>query len=112
MMETIARMFSPGKRRSAKAQQRLAEAYKAVFSGHGDKQDAEIVLVDLAKQSQYFYTAVPGEHSTEALWDMNGTRRVFARIIRFINLPQEARDQLASAVMLEDAASNQEGNEL
>jgi len=112
MMDTISRLFSPGKRRSAAAQQRLAEAYQLVFVGAGGPQDAEIVLADLARHSRYFHTAVPGEHGTEELWDINGSRRLFARIMMFVNLPPEARDRLASVVMLEDAASQEEGNEL
>jgi len=111
-MNTIARLFPRWHRRKAKAQARLASAYTQLFSGHGSVDDANIVLVDLAREGKYFYAATPGETSDGALWDMNGSRRIYGRILQFTQLPPEALEELAAAVMLEDAASQEEGTDL
>lgn len=110
-MITIARLFSGRARRSARAQQTLVEAYTHVFEGGGTAQEADLVLVDLARHSRYYYTSTP-DTSNREVWFNEGQRAMFARIVRMLNLPSEARDRLASAVMLEEAATAEEGNEL
>lgn len=111
MMNTVARIFSPGARRTARAQAYLQDAYEATFAGRASPEQAEAVLVDLAKVARYYDTA-PLDATEGELRDMNGSRRVFHRILLFTKLPPEARDDLAQAVMLENAADAQENSAL
>ena len=111
-MMSIAKFFGMALSRTARAQQRLREAYEHLFTGQGSPEEAEMVLSDLARHSGYYNTASP-DVSTEELWCREGKRELFGRILQFLNLPDEARDQLNAAVMRENAASQQnDGNEL
>ena len=111
-MDTIAKIFEPGKRRTAGAQQRLQQAYEALFSGNGSVQDAEIVLADIATFTGYNLITEPKGATSEELWYNEGRRSVAGRIVKFAALPGEARMQLAEAVRMEVAATNMEQNEL
>ena len=110
-METIATIFSRGKRRTAKAQKRLVMAYRRTFRGEGDMEDAEIVLVDLARSLGYYHTTEPSD-DTEQLWFNEGKRAAFGHIQKLLQLPSETLDALASRVIMEDQASRDEGEEL
>jgi hypothetical protein len=112
-MDTIASIFEAGKRRTATAQVKLTEAYCAVFEGRGGPQDAEIVLVDLARNTGYLHITMPDPtNTTNQLWFNEGRRSVMGRIMQFVALPGEAKLRLAEAVRMEDAASQMEQEEL
>ena len=110
--DTIATLFARGRRRTAKAQGRLRDAYVRVFEGTGDREDADLVFVDLARRSGYYYTTHPQGVSDRDIWFKEGQRALFARIVQQLNLPQEALNKLAEAVILEDHASHDEKEEL
>lgn len=69
----------------AARKQRLIEAYAAVFQGRGGKEDASLVLVDLAYESGYFFTD-DGTTSDAQLRHNSGKRELFGRIARYLNL--------------------------
>jgi hypothetical protein len=88
---------------TAKRQMRLAEAYEALFGGRGSKEDAEIVLTDLAFESGFFFVDDGGATDAQLRHD-SGRRFLFGRIARLMNLsPAEiAALQRAMSFMLQD----------
>ena len=109
-MMSVASKMEKGKSRTSKAQRMLQQSYEHLFEGNGTPDEAEIVLSDLARHSGYYNTAEPTVTPNELLY-REGKRALFGRILQFLNLPDEARDQLNAAVMRENAAS-QESNGL
>lgn len=110
-MMSIGQLFRRGQRRKASAQARLVAAYARTFNGTGGAEDAQIVLVDLARIAGYHSLTQPSAGS-EALWFREGSRAVYARILLYLNLPDEALSALRSAVAIEDAATAEEGTEI
>ena len=68
---------------SSEADRKLTEAYIATFSGHPTREDAEMVLVDMAVFSRYYEHMLP-DVSTEALRHAEGRRAIMRRIVGFI----------------------------
>lgn len=64
---------------------RLIEAYEALFGGRGGKEDADLVLADLAFESGYFFVD-DGSASDAQLRHDSGRRFLFGRIARFLSL--------------------------
>ena len=103
--------------RGATAQSRMVSAYRALFSGHGGKDDADIVLTDLAKKSGFF-----GVMSASVLADVRnpamamalqeGSRTLFKDILNYLELPPEALSDLQQAVKAETAIDNVHGGEI
>ena len=92
--------------RGAAAEQRLAGAYEAVFSGNGGPEDASLVLVDLAIESRYFDTT-PAGTADEVLQHMAGSRFVFGRIVRQMNMPPRELSALIQRVVDENLIDQQ-----
>lgn len=107
-MRSLANLFSPGERRRAKAQLRLAQAYAAVFGGNGTDEDGELVLADLANVSG-FYAVEDANVSATARAFADGRRDLMRRILSMSSFGQEQRDALLQAVLAEEEADNQEG---
>lgn len=107
-MQSLAKLFSPGARRRAQAQLRLAQAYKAVFSGNGTQDDAQLVLADLTNVSG-FYAVEDASVSAAARAFADGRRDLMNRILRMASLGPEQLDALFQAVLAEEEADNQEG---
>ncbi len=82
-----------------------------MFSGNGTREDCDIVLADLARESGYY--RVESEHSilrnTASLVYNEGRRRVFARVLRFVDMPGDDLAALEQAVRLEHRVDKEEG---
>lgn len=68
---------------SPAANERLAQAYQATFSGNATSEDAEIALVDMAVYSRFFSAAVP-EASDAFVRHIDGRRSVMAWVLGMI----------------------------
>lgn len=100
-LATLATLYAkPERSRSATGQQRIREAYVAVFEGRGSREDADIVYVDLAKHSGYLNTTPPELPAMELKY-AEGQRSVFGRIIGFINPAPAGIRALVQAVQEE-----------
>lgn len=76
---------------------RLMEAYTAFAEGRASRDDADLVLVDLAVHSGYFHVSERGSTGTEMAYDA-GARSVFARIMFMLNLPMDRIADLQRAL--------------
>ena len=94
-MISIGQLF-PKSPRGIQAEVRLQSAYQAFAAGSANKQDAELILVDLALVSGYFEVQEPGV-SNEALQNMAGARRVYGRIVRMVSMPEKELAALITA---------------
>lgn len=68
---------------SPQADLRLAAAYRAVFSANATREDAEIVLVDLALASRFYEHMAP-DAPESGLRFVEGRRSLMRRVIGFI----------------------------
>lgn len=72
---------------SPSADDRLQAAYQATFAGNATREDAELVIVDLAVTTRFFEAMAPTA-SAEALRYVDGGRAVFRRLVGFIADPR------------------------
>lgn len=83
----------------AQMQKRLADAYRATFSGSGTQEDASLVLVDLARFTRYLDTT-----SIDAPADvakaLDQRRAVFVRIAEAVIMSGGNLDGLHRAVLM------------
>jgi hypothetical protein len=79
-------------------QSRIASAYGALFSGNGTKDDADIVLVDLALFSRYYDTATMTD-TPAALAAATQRRAVMQRIMDAMAISGREPQGLLSAVL-------------
>lgn len=117
-MKTIVDIFPPDQQdaygvwsfseeRQTQMQARVAGAYHAFAEGRASRDDADLVLVDLAQFSRYLDTTQLGV-SNEVLREINGRRAVFARIVEAVigaggNLDGLHRAVLATPVLTEES---------
>ena len=97
-----------GEQRGVRAFVELAAAYKALFSGSGGREEAEIVLTDLASYSGFFMVCERGTPS-DLLRETEGMRTVFARIYDFLNLTGDEARRLHEAARAEAQVNSSEG---
>ena len=113
MTTTLTDLFPEGQRRGLVAEERLRQAYIALFKGNGTQEDADLVLVDLMTVSGYLFTAEapPGAEtaSDAALRELNGSRRVGARVLYQLNWPTQRLQELQRAVLNESVTEAHEG---
>jgi len=76
---------------------RLVAAYEAFMRGAASREDAELILVDLAVHSGYFHVSERSSSGTEMAYDA-GSRAVFARIMFMLNLPMDRIADLQRAL--------------
>jgi len=93
-----------GSRRGAKAQQKLTAAYREVFKV--GREEAEIVLADLAEFSGFYRVTQPGAGD---LAFNEGMRAVYGRIFRFLRMTDQEIRELEEAARYEAVTSFQEG---
>lgn len=106
---TTDKRYPEGQRRGAKQTLDLSAAYNAVFTTQKPTQESlAAVMEDLAEFSGYF-TVASSSASTNELWELNGKRAVFARILSLITLSEYEREQLRARALLEMQISNVEG---
>jgi len=80
------------------AEARLVSAYHAFMDGAASKEDAELILVDLARESGYF-DVLPDDATSEQALQHNGRRRVFSRIMYVLDLPMSRVHELNEALL-------------
>ena len=100
----LARRFSAA--RGAAAEQRLALAYRNLFSSTSP--DAQIVLADLADFTGFFRVNGQGIAPDDRAF-ADGMRAAFGRLFRFTNLTDEERIALVEAARTETLASATQG---
>jgi hypothetical protein len=107
MTASIAAIFKSV--RKPVAQAKLVAAYQNLFTGKGSREDADIVLVDLAVATGYFNTPDSLDHA-ELAADA-GRRQIMGRIISHAKLPPEITEQLLEAVRLTEYTVLTEGDQ-
>jgi hypothetical protein len=98
-----------GRKRGAQTQQRLAEAYQAVFAGKPTTADQQIVLADMASYTGFFMYH-PKDVTDGALRYGEGMRAAFGRIHAFLTMTPEQSEGLQRAARIEAAATTEEGD--
>lgn len=84
---------------------RIAQAYAALFTGSGDKTDAELVLVDMAQFTRYYDTALLALPA-EQVKALDQRRAVFQRILEAMTLAGEEPLGLIGAVLRSPPVDN------
>lgn len=92
--------------RGAKAQDRLAKAYREVFQR--DSEAVEIVLADMAN-FMGFYKVPPIGAPPETLLVDQGLRAAFGRLFSFLSLSEDRLAALEEAARREAMADDEEG---
>jgi hypothetical protein len=103
MWRSLCALFPRGRRRGYQAQERLTQAYQEVFTGKPNREDQELVLADLAKESGFFQYAHASAMTSEQLWQREGARVLFGRIYEHITLEEADRRALETAARREAA---------
>lgn len=103
---SLSSAFAAGMKRRLRARLALGAAYRRLFSGHGSKADAEIVLADLANHTGFYRVTPPGAGSLDY---MEGKRAVFGRIFRFLRMTEAETEALEEAARAEALADGREG---
>jgi hypothetical protein len=94
----------------AKAKQRLTDAYRRLFDGNGSREDAEVVLSDLAHVTGYYRRPSYGEwlaktktpHGFELHSALSNARaEVLQHVMGFLTMDDEALIRLERAARLE-----------
>ncbi len=86
----------------------LTRAYRNLFDGRATKQEAQMVLADLANHSGFYQVLPPGAGVSE-LAEANGKRATFGRLFRFLRLSEEEVRGLEEAARQEALADAMEG---
>lgn len=102
-------IFPAGQRRTAKRDVRLHEAWAAFRAGSASREDAELVLSDLAEFSEYFYVA-DSTATGDQLMRREGRREVMARILFLLDLPASFMTEVRQAALDELLVTQQETN--
>jgi hypothetical protein len=76
-----------------KEQVELGAAWRAILDGKGSKEQAQLVMTDLALETGYFGVAPP-DATGDMLQRQEGRRGVMARILFLADLPSSAITQL------------------
>lgn len=81
--------------------ERISDAYKAMFSGHGSQEDADLVMDDLLQFAGYALTTNPMHDGNpvpaQVVWHAEGMKAVLNRVLYMVDidhatLRQQARD--------------------
>lgn len=83
--------------RGSKAQLALRSAYIAFRNGRATKQQADLIITDLAKYSGYYNTTSSSEPD-HVLRHNEGGRELFGRVMRFMNPTLRELEALQRAV--------------
>lgn len=86
----------------AAATERIASAYAAVFTGNATRDDADLVLVDLAQFSRYYDTTLIGSPPIEAK-ALDQRRAILTRILTAMaKAGEEPRGMLTAVLVAPD----------
>ena len=102
---SLVTIYGKQKARSIEAQLRLAQAYRAVFTGSPQREDQSIVLADLAAKSGFNFVSSPLV-SADALRHQEGMRDLYSHIFRYLSLAPDDVLSLENAARLENVADN------
>lgn len=91
------------------ARQRQASAYQRFFDGMANKQDAELIITDIAVYVARFRSSGP-EDELEHLKYWEGRRSVYDYLVRFRSMTEEQWQDLEQAVAQETMTSETEGD--
>lgn len=97
-----------GKRRGPTHAHVLANAYRALFAGNPTSGDCEAVVADLAEWSGFYTVTAPQASEAEVRFS-EGKRAVFARMLSFVEMDDEAFRRIQDAAFGEAAVSQEEG---
>jgi len=98
-MKTVLDILPPEVAANPRFQEaRIAEAYAALFTGNGGKDDADLVLVDLAQFTRYYSTA-PVDMPADQVKAMDQRRAVVERIVEGVLKSGHKLDDLHGAVL-------------
>lgn len=92
--------YFPRMNQHLQREERLTQAYRAVFLGHPTKNDQELVLVNLAHATGFSMVSGPDVSDAE-LRTNEGKRTVFALIKARINLTPQDVDAIENAARRE-----------
>ncbi len=106
MWRSLSRLFPWLKSRSTEASLRLTQAYMAVFSGKATREDAEVVLADLANYSGFYRTS-PADTPSDVLRYQEGMRAVYGYVYSHLNLSPSDISALENAARQEAAVDQQ-----
>ncbi len=81
---------------AAQAEIRLARAYQRVFQGSPDKDDQNIVMVDLADFTGFYRVTGTVDGRDEIVFN-EGKRTAFARIFKYLRMSNEEMTSLETA---------------
>lgn len=109
MMQSLSTIFPAGWRRRQQARVRLVAAYRNLFAGAGSREDADLVLSDLAAKSG-FYTVTGPKDSADAVRFAEGQRAVFKRIAGMLAMPETGLRELQEAAYQEAITTTKEGD--
>ncbi len=98
-MITVAEVLPEGQRTPEQFDARIASAYGALFSGQGSREDADLVLVDMARFSRYYDTASLDMTSAQAVAFAH-RRAVFSRVLEALTFAGQEPRGLIKAVLL------------
>lgn len=84
------------------AELKLSASYQNLFTGNATREEAEVVLADLAADSGFFAITDPSQHA--ALPFQEGKRALFGRIWANMRMSNQERISLEEAVREEQAA--------
>lgn len=79
---------------------RVKEAYKAFVDGRASRDDADLIMLDLAKVSGYYHVTPPGT-SSDDVQRAEGARSVYARIVYMLNMPAPTMGEYLSGLARE-----------
>ena len=108
MRNSLGRMF--GHQPKPTRTNELAGAYRRLFRGQGNQDDADVVLADLADHCGFF--KVSKRVPDAALQFNEGRRHAFNRIFTFLSLTPEEVEDLAKATRGEFLQKTEEGEYL
>jgi hypothetical protein len=89
--------------RDRRGAQKLTEAYRNVFSGHGSINDAQMVLADLANYSGFYRVTGPDVDGPSRAF-ADGMRLTYGRILRFLAMTDQELQDLQEAARQEALA--------
>lgn len=107
-MQSSRTLLANGERRGEKWEGRLSAAWNAIATGDSSTEDFELVMSDLAEQSEYYFIA-PAGSTGEELMRREGKRELMARVIYLLDRPTSFMQELRRAALDELTVTNLEG---
>lgn len=107
-MDTTRTVIPAEKRTQETRNDRLSQAWNAFVRGAASKEDADLIMSDLAKYSEFFFTA-SDDVELRQLMRREGRRDVMGRILFLLDLPFTYMTELRRAALDEHLVDSVEG---